>query len=140
MAVIENRVHIRRPRQAVFDYLVDLSNELKWNPDVESMEKISEGPVRLSTQYRAKWKMSGVIICECTRFDPPNGWSYRNGGPVAVDLDISLSDRDGGTDLVSRFDARPKGWFRLAFPIFLLILRKTERDNMANAKRAMETT
>lgn len=138
MAVIENRVHIRRPPQTVFDYLVDLSNELKWNPDAESMEKITEGPVGLGTQYRAKWKMSGVIVCECTRFDPPNGWSYRSGGPVAVNLDVSLAGRDGGTDLVSRFEARPRGWFMLVFPIFLLILRRTERENTINAKRALE--
>lgn len=42
--------------------------------------------------------------------------------------------------LASRFDARPQGWFRLVFPIFLLIMRKTERENKVNAKRALETT
>ena len=90
MAVIENSVDIDRPQAEVFDYLVDLRHELEWNPDVVSMEKISEGPVGLGTTYRAKWRQSGTIVCECTRYDPPNGWTYVNGGPVAVTLDISL--------------------------------------------------
>lgn len=138
MAEIENRVEIKAPREVVFDHLVDLCSELRWNPGVESMEKLTEGPVRLGTRYRAKWTQSGSIICECTRFDRPQGWSYHNGGPIEVDLNIALTSTPIGTILTSRFDARPHGLFKLIFPIFLLMLRKQERENMVNAKRYVE--
>ncbi len=138
MAVIENTVEIDRSPEEVFDYLVDLRNELEWNPDVVSMEKITEGPIVLGTKYRAKWKQSGSIVCECTKFDRPNGWSYVNGGPVAVHLDISLKRRGQYTTLVSRFDARPRGFFTLIFPIFMQIMKRQEKANMTNAKMALE--
>jgi hypothetical protein len=138
MAVIENRVDIDRSQEEVFDYLVDLRHELEWNPDVVSMEMISEGPVAIGTKYRAKWKQSGLIITECTRYDRPHGWTYVNGGPVEVTLDISLAPRGDGTTLVSRFDARPKGLFRVIFPIFLVMMRRQEKTNMANLKGALE--
>ncbi len=138
MAVIQNTVDIDRSPEDVFDYLVDLRSELDWNPGVESMEKITDGPVGVGTKYRAKWKQSGSIVVECTRFDRPRGWSYLNGGPVSVDLDVSLAPRGDGTRLESRFDAHPHGWFRLVFPLFLLVMKRQERKNMANAKQALE--
>ena len=138
MAVIDNRVDIDRPPEAVFDYLVDLRNELTWNPGVQSMEKITPGPVGVGTQYRAKWKQSGTVIVECTSFDRPRGWAYRNGGPVSVEFDASVAPLDTGTRLDVRFVARPHGWFRLVFPVFVLVMKRQERTNMANLKRALE--
>jgi carbon monoxide dehydrogenase subunit G len=138
VAVIENRVDIDRPQEEVFDYLVDLKNELEWNPGVESMEKISDGAVGLGTKYRAKWKQSGSIICECTRYDRPNAWTYVNGGPIEVTLDITLTPRGEGTTLMSRFDAHPKGVFRVVFPLFLMMMKRQEKANMVNAKSTLE--
>jgi hypothetical protein len=139
MAVIENTVEIERTPDVVFDYLVDLRNELKWNPDVQSMEKITEGPIGVGTQFRAKWKQSGLLIVECTKFDRPRSWTYRNGGPVSVDLDATVSPAGAGSRVVTRFDAHPHGWFSLVFPVFLLIMRRAEKRNGLSYKRALET-
>ena len=138
MTELQNSVTINRPQEVVFDYCVDLSNELEWNPDVQSMEKLTDGPVRLGTKYRAKWTRSRHIICECTRFDRPNSWTYVNGGPVEVTLKITLTPDGSGTRLVSSFDARPKGLFRLVFPIFIRVMRRTERANMTHIKAHLE--
>ncbi len=40
-AVIENTVEIARTPEAVFDYLADQGNEIQWNPDCVSMEKLT---------------------------------------------------------------------------------------------------
>lgn len=138
MAVIENAVNIERLPEEVFDYLVDLRNELKWNPGVESMEKITDGPIGVGTRYRAKWKQSPTLVVECTKFDRPRGWSYRNGGPVSVDLDVAVVPHGHGSRLEARFAATPHGWMRLVFPAFLLVMKRQERTNMANLKRALE--
>lgn len=138
MAVIENATLIERTPGDVFDYLVDLRNELEWNPGVESMEMLTDGPIRVGTRYLAKWKQSRHIEVECTEFDRPRGWTYVNGGPVAVTLTISLTAHGHGTRLVSRFDARPKGLFRVVFPVFLLMMKRQERANMVNLKAALE--
>ena len=138
MAVIENQVDIAKPTDHVFDFTVDLRNELKWNPDVESMEKITDGPVAVGTRFRAKWRTSPPILTECTAYERPRRFTYLNGGPIEVELTISLTPSASGTLLRSRFDARPHGWFRLIFPVFLVILRRQEKANMANVKRYLE--
>ena len=129
---------IARPPEPVFDYLVDLRNELEWNPGVESMEKITEGPIGVGTTYRAKWKQSGTILVECTAFDRPRSWSYLNGGPISVNLDIAVVPTGHGSRLIARFDAHPHGRARLWFPIFMLVMKRAERNNMVNLKRALE--
>jgi len=80
------------------------------------MEKITDGPVGVGTQYRAKWKGMGSVMMECTRYDRPRGWSYTIGGPVGTDLEISLTPRAEGTTLVSRAQPRPKGLFNIDLP------------------------
>src|SRR5215207_5506471 len=104
MAVIENSVQINRPPEEVFDYLIDLRNELEWNPDVQSMEKITDGPIGIGTKFLAKWKQSQMIEVECIRFERPHRWTYSNGGSLSVVLDITLAPQGTGTFLASRFD------------------------------------
>lgn len=138
MAVIANSVEIERPIEEVFDYLSDQTNELQWNPAVVSMEKLTEGPVRVGTRYRARWKGSPAIESVCIRHERPYGWTYRNDGPIAVTLDIALEPTATGTALRAHFDATPNGWFRLFFPLFVRSLRKQERENMRCIKRVLE--
>jgi carbon monoxide dehydrogenase subunit G len=138
MAVIENSVHVDRSPEDVFDYLVDLRNELEWNPDAESMEKTTEGPLGVGTRYLAKWKQSGLVEVECTRYDRPNGWSHLNGGRLAVAFDATVTPQDDGSLLQVRFDARPNGLLKLFFPVLVPLLRRSEHRNMKNINEALE--
>jgi hypothetical protein len=138
MAVIESVVEIGRSPEEVFDYIVDMSNELKWNPDVQSMEKITTGPAGAGTKYLAKWTQSGKIEVECIRADRPRRVTFLNGGPVEVCLDVTLEPVGSATRLVARFDARPRGLFWLVFPIFLLVMKRQEKKNVLNLKNALE--
>ena len=69
------------------------------------MEKVTDGPIGVGTTFLAKWKQSQRIEVECTAFDRPHGWSYVNGGPVAVSFTIRLTPEGDGTRLHSTFDA-----------------------------------
>src|SRR5687767_2706601 len=97
MTVIENSVQIDRPSEAVFDYLVDLCNELEWNPDVQSMERITDGPIGVGTKFLAKWKQSVLIEVECTRFEPHYRWTYSNGGLLSVVFDATITPQGTGS-------------------------------------------
>ncbi len=138
MAVIENSVQIDRSPEDVFDYLVDLRNELEWNPDVQSMAKITDGPIGVGIKFLAKWKQSKLIEVECIRFERPYRWAYSNGGPLTVVFDITLTPQGNATLLASRFDVRPRGLMQLFFPIVLRQLKRAEKQNMAHIKNALE--
>jgi len=43
-----------------------------------------------------------------------------------------------GTRLTVDFDAKPHGWFRLVFPVFLLLLRRQRKANMERLREAFE--
>jgi hypothetical protein len=138
MAVIENSVQIDRSPEEVFDYLVDLRNELEWNPDVQSMVKITDDPIGVGTKFLAKWKQSKLIEVECIGFERPYRWSYSNGGPLTVVFDITLTPHGNATLLASRFDVRPRGLMQLFFPIVLRQLKRAEKQNMAHIKNTLE--
>jgi hypothetical protein len=138
MAVIENSVQIERSPEEVFDYLVDMRNELEWNPDVQSMAKTSDDPIGVGTKFLAKWKQSKLIEVECIRFERPYRWAYSNGGPLTVVFDITLTPQGNATLLASRFDVRPRGLMQLFFPIILRQLKRAEKQNMAHIKNALE--
>lgn len=74
-------------------------------------------------------KQSQPLIVECTKYERPHSRTYHNGGPVEVEPDINVTPRDDGWVVVARFDAIPNGWFKLVFPIFVLIMKRAERSN-----------
>ena len=138
-AVIENVVDIARTPEAVFDYLSDMRNELQWNPDCLSVEKLTADEIGLGSRFRAKWKQGPAIETVCTLFDRPRIWRYENGGPASVVLTISLEPTaNGGTRMTSHGEWTPHGWFRLAFPVFIQVMRRAERGIVANARLALE--
>ena len=140
MPVIESTVRIERPPADVFDSISDPRSELEWNPKVRIMEKLTDGPIAPGTRFRAKWSKSPVVELEIRRFDRPHGWGYRNGGAIAVDLDISLEPIDGGraTQLRSRFGATPHGAMRVILPLMMASLRREEARNMVLIKERIE--
>jgi uncharacterized protein YndB with AHSA1/START domain len=68
---------IRRPPQDVFDFCSDLRSELQWNPKVRYVEKLTDGPVRVGTRYRARWAISGPTAVEVVQFDRPRSWETK---------------------------------------------------------------
>lgn len=138
MTVISNSTVITCSPEEAFDYFVDIRNELEWSSDAVSMEKLTDGPVGKGTRFRAKWKTSKQIEVECVEYDRPVRWAHVNGGPVAVTFTGRIQPEGGKTRLLVDFDARPKGLFRLVFPIVLVIMRRKEKANMASARDALE--
>jgi Polyketide cyclase / dehydrase and lipid transport len=138
MAVISNSVMIRCQMETVFDYLSDHRNELDWNPAIETIEKLTDGPVGLGTKFGAKWKSSPHVVVEIVEYDRPHRWATHNGGPIEATVSFRLEPVELGTMLYADFEAVPHGWFRLIFPLFLARLRKQERANMSCLRDALE--
>lgn len=47
MTGINNSAEIRCSPEEAFDYLSDHRSELQWNPGIESIDKLTDGPVGL---------------------------------------------------------------------------------------------
>ena len=139
--VIENVIEIARTPEDVFDYLSDLGNEVRWNPNCLSMERLTDGPVGVGTRFRAKWKQGPVIFPEVTAYERPRTWTYSNGGSIGCVLTISLEPTaSGGTRMTASGLWSANGLARLFFPVFIRTMRKAEVQVLANARRALEAS
>src|SRR5262249_48107297 len=116
----------------------DMRHELEWNPDVEKMTKITDGPVGLGTRFAAKWKQSEDVVVECTRFDRPSAFTAHNGGALEVTVAATLRPEGTGTRITSRFTPRPHGFMKVIFPIFKLMMGRFEKQVMVNIRKAIE--
>ena len=138
MPVIRNSVIVRCPPEVVFDYLSDPRAELEWNPKCERMEKLTDGPVGVGTRYRAKWRSGPTVELETVAFERPQCWTMHNGGPIEVSFTCRLEAVPEGTRLDAQFEPTPHGWFRLIFPVFLVMIRREESANMGYLRDAVE--
>jgi hypothetical protein len=139
MAVITNQTTVACTPEELFDYCVDIRNELEWNPTAVSMEKLTDGPIGVGTRFLARWKGApSAIEVECLEFDRPRRWVHDNGGPIAVTFTGTVQPVTAGSLLSVRFDARPRGWFRLVFPLFMWMTRRQEKANMTHLREAIE--
>ena len=138
MVALKNTVVIGCTPEDAFDYLSDLRSELEWNPACREMGKLTEGPVGLGTRYRAKWSSSPYVELETVAYDRPRSWTMHNGGPIEVRFTCTLLPVAKGTRLTADFTPTPHGWFRLVFPVFLVVMRRQEKHNMGLIKEALE--
>ena len=137
VTTIRNSTAILCTPEQAFDYLSDMRNELEWNPAVESVVKLSDGPVAVGTRFRAKWKGGPPVDVTVVEHDRPKVWEMHNDGPIEVVFKARLEPITEGSRLSVDFDARPHGWFRLIFPVFLRRLRRDEKANMTYIREAL---
>ena len=74
-ATLHNGVDLARRAEEVFDYLSDLRNEKEWNPKMQRVEAVTDGPPRAGSKFRAKWQGSPVTIVEYITYQRPKAWS-----------------------------------------------------------------
>jgi hypothetical protein len=138
MPVIHNSVVVRCTPEEAFDYLSDPRAELEWNPKCEVMEKLTDGLVGVGTTYRAKWKSSPNVELVTMAYDRPRSWTMHNGGPLEVNFTCRVTPVPEGTRLDVSFEPIPHSWFRLIFPVFMILMRREERANMDLIRNALE--
>lgn len=145
MRQIRLSIHIRRPPADVFDFLTDPSNLSKWNSVMESADWTSSAAAGVGSTYRVLAKMPGGKkkgLFEITKWDPPHRYGYRSleiAFPFrAIESTITLTPRDGGTQLTFEAQFALVGLLSLAEGLFVGMAAKGDGANLATAKRLLE--
>jgi uncharacterized protein YndB with AHSA1/START domain len=72
----EQELSIRRPPEAVFDYVTDPSKLASWQIHKTAIEPLTEGPPRLGSRFRERTKPPGMKefeqVIEFSEFDRPS--------------------------------------------------------------------
>ncbi len=138
-AVLQNGVDLARRPEEVFDYLSDLRSEKQWNPKMQLVEAITDGPPRVGSKFRAKWQGSPVTIVEYTSYERPKAWgTTAPSKSFTVDFSGTVTPTATGSRLDVRMEVIPHGPVRLLLPLIRWWMQRQELDNMRFIKGKLE--
>jgi carbon monoxide dehydrogenase subunit G len=143
MIHIESSVQIARPRDEVFDFLIDVDNLPKWQTGVLQSRSLTQGPVRVGFQFAemlkvGPWKLNTVSTVTDIKVNERFAFQVKSSGPLDCDAYFDLQPVAGGTRLTMNGAARLKGIWRLLQPFLAGDLRKETRTELATIKLLLE--
>lgn len=142
MVHIEGEIVIKRPVEAVFDFVADERNEPRYNPQMLRAEQITPGPIGLGTRFRAEFASRGrtvEMVIEFTAFDRPRRLaSSTRMSAMDVHGTLTFEPVPEGTRMRWSWEAAPHGLLRLATPVIARMGRRQEEAIWAGLKRVLE--
>ena len=142
MLKIESTTVINRPIEDVFAVLSNLENNLKWDSVALEVKKTSEGPIGVGTTWRIGQKALGnrlEIEAEFTEYEPNRKTTLKIiSGPFPGAVRRTYEPVEGGTRVSHVFDGEPAGFFKLAEPLFMSMMKRGVENDLATLKDLME--
>ena len=137
--MITEVMHIKCPAAKAFDLMADARNETRWNSGVAEVELKSGEPISEGTQFLVVDKR-GQHEVKITAHNRPKELSFLvHGGNMDVDIDYVLTEADGVTTMIGRFNARGKSSMRFLLPLLVPMIRRDLAKEHAHFIRLCET-
>jgi uncharacterized membrane protein len=142
MLKIESTTVIKRPVEEVFAVLSNLENNLKWDSVALEVKKTSEGPIGVGTTWRILQKAFGKrleIEAKFTEYEPNRKTTLKSkSGPFPVEVRRTYEPVEGGTRVSHIFEAEPGGFFKLAEPLLMRLVKRGIENDLATMKDLIE--
>ena len=137
MLKLAGEIVINRPPDQVFQFLTDLGNVTQWATGVSAVKQLTEGPVRVGTQFEETIRMMGRpmrTVCEVVDLAEGRKFAYKSvsSGMMQYEGQFVAEPADGGTRLSYSSTARLGGLWRLLEP---LIAREAKKETQAELKK-----
>ena len=136
----EHTVEIARPAAEVFEALTDVARVPEWQ--ASAMESRADGPLAEGVRIYERRHFLGhdeETELEVTAFEPGRRLSLRTlKGPVKLEIDHRLEERDGRTKLHVTAEGKPHGLLRLAGPAVTAKARQELRRDFDRLKAILE--
>jgi len=118
MAGMQAEIEINRPIEAVYEFFLDLEhNIVATDPTVDSVVKLTEGPIGPGTRYRLRQPVLGKVREQTmwiTAVDPNRRIDMEAAfGPVRPQFSLTFEPTTSGTRVAYRGNSRPVGPFKL---------------------------
>lgn len=79
MITVEKEVLVERPADEVFDFLADVRNEERWNPNVLRIESEADGPLTVGGTFEGIYRRGGRMRFELVEAVRPTRLVFRGG-------------------------------------------------------------
>ena len=142
MFKFEKSIMIDRPQQEVFEFVMNLENDSKWQGTIVSVKQISDGPIGVGSTFRYETKFLGrksETEIQLTSYDPPNGASVKAvNGPVPFENTYKFESRGDRTQMTFSGQAEIGGFFKMAEGLVGKQLEKQMDSDGAALKKLLE--
>jgi carbon monoxide dehydrogenase subunit G len=81
---------VPRSPEEVFDFVADVDNQSRWNPELTNIERLTDGPTRLGSRMRGDVARLGAVETEVTVYERPSRLTLSSTGAQA---DLTLDFR-----------------------------------------------
>ncbi|MHB8968648.1 MAG: SRPBCC family protein [Thermoleophilia bacterium] len=133
-------IEISALSEQVFDFCIDLRNELRWNPRAKLVEKLTAGPIETGTRFSAQWSNTRLTTVEIVQYDRPRSWeSLSRSIGMAVHFRGIVTASEVGTRYTAELELKPTGIAWLLAPFVFLLMRRQEPKNMQKIKNTLES-
>ena len=139
---VQHSVIINRPIEQVFAFVTNLENELRWQPEIESIQLDSAGPMRVGTTFREVRRTFGRRYewhFEVTQFELNKIFYIRTlSGTIPYQGCRVFEPAPGGTKVTEMGELQTGGLFKLLDPILTQLSKKPLEAAYSNLKSLLE--
>jgi uncharacterized membrane protein len=141
---MQAEIEINRPVEAVYGFFLDLErNIVATDPTVESVVKVTEGPIGPGTRYRLRQPMLGKVreqTMGITAVDPNRRIDMEAAfGPVRPQFSLAFEPTTSGTRVTYRGNSRPVGLFKLVTVLMDRIGQRNWKRRLSLMKAVLES-
>ena len=137
----EVTIHLNRPVEQVFAFLMDTSKLSTWQSNLIKSEQITDGPLQAGSHFREVRRLGrkeSEIQGEITAFELNERFETRTLTKPQVTVSYSFEKEDGGTRLKQRFVMLTSGFMRLLEPMIASSIKKESQSDFETLKRILE--
>jgi uncharacterized membrane protein len=137
----EVSIHLNRPVDQVFAFLIDASNVPRWQSNLIESEQLTDGPMRVGTRVREVRRLGRrptAYVAEVTDIEPNHRFAVRVISGSQATLSYALAAEDGGTRLRYQLAIRTSGMMHLLEPLIARSLRKQSALDFERLKGILE--
>lgn len=137
----EVTIHLNRPVEQVFAFLMDTTQLTTWQTNLIKIDKITEGPLRMGSRFqevRRLGRKESRIQGEITAFEPNKRFETKTSTKPQVTVSYLLEPEEGGTRVKHKFVMLTSGLMRLLEPMIAKSIREENNMDFENLKRVLE--
>ena len=142
MLKLDLSIVINRPVEEVFAFLSNPENGPKWTSSIAEVEITSQGPIGVGTTYRSVRTALGrrlEIEFEITEYEPNRRYATKSiSGPFPSESKVTFERVAGGTRVSGTLMGEPGGFFKLAEPLLVSMMKRQYEADLANLRDLME--
>ena len=139
---ISEQIEVGRDAPDAFRYVSEFANAAAWDPGIAESRKLTDGPVRVGTEYDVVALFRGKrqrFRYRVTELNDGRRIVLEGDGDKATSVDEIVVEPSGaGSRITYTADIKLKGLRRIAEPLLRPMLKKTADEALAGLKRTLD--